>query len=203
MSETMNETMNETSIETLTGAIRIGLIYGSTRQGRFCDTVARWAAEEIRAQGHYTVHIIDPGEIDLADREGTAAKPTLWQRMAQCDAFIVVTPEYNHGYPAALKMLIDSVGPEWHAKPVAFVSYGGISGGIRAVEQLRLVFAELHAVTIRDSVSFASAWEQFDAGGKLRQPERAQRSMAVMLGRLRWWAIALRDARAATPYAAA
>ena len=194
MTESQNDTPNDT--------IHIGLIYGSTRKGRFCDTVARWAADEIRAQGHYTLHIIDPAENNLAEPSQPAAKPTLWERMAQCDAFIVVTPEYNHGYPAALKMLIDSVGPEWHAKPVAFVSYGGISGGIRAVEQLRLVFAELHAVTIRDSVSFASAWEQFDAAGKLKQPERAQRSIATMLGRLRWWAIALRDARAATPYTA-
>ncbi|UWZ83974.1 NADPH-dependent FMN reductase [Occallatibacter riparius] len=183
----------------MTDTIHIGLIYGSTRKGRFCDTVARWAVDEIRAQGHYIVHIIDPAESSPGSDEPSKS-PTLWERMAQCDAFVVVTPEYNHGYPAALKMLIDSVGPEWHAKPVAFVSYGGISGGLRAVEQLRLVFAELHAVTIRDSVSFASAWELFDATGKLKQPERAQRSMATMLGRLRWWAVALRDARAAVPY---
>ncbi len=187
----------------MSDTIAIGLIYGSTRKGRFCDTVARWAAEEIRAQGHFSVDLIDPAEINLGAGRDSSPSPTLWERMAKCDAFVVVTPEYNHGYPAALKMLIDSVGAEWHAKPVAFVSYGGISGGLRAVEQLRLVFAELHAVTIRDSVSFASAWEQFDAAGTPKQPERAQRSMATMLGRLRWWAIALRDARTATPYAAA
>ena len=127
----------------------------------------------------------------------------LWQRMAAADAFVVVTPEYNHGYPAALKSLIDSVGAEWQAKPVAFVSYGGVSGGLRAVEQLRLVFAELHAVTIRDSVSFAGAWEQFDDAGKLRQPERAGKSMATLLARLHWWAIALRNARGSIPYAPA
>jgi NAD(P)H-dependent FMN reductase len=187
----------------MSDTLHIGLIYGSTRKGRFCDTVVRWAAGEIRAQGHYAIDIIDPAEINLADPGQSAAKPTLWQRMAKCDAFVIVTPEYNHGYPAALKLLIDSVGAEWHAKPVAFVSYGGVSGGLRAVEQLRLVFAELHAVTIRDSVSFASAWELFDAAGNLHQPERPQRSMATMLGRLRWWATALRDARTASPYAAA
>jgi NAD(P)H-dependent FMN reductase len=95
------------------------------------------------------------------------------------------------------------VGAGWHAKPVAFVSYGGISGGLRAVEQLRLVFAELHTVTIRDSVSFAGAWEQFDSAGALLQPERAERSMAKMLDRLRWWAVALSTARAQSPYHAA
>src|SRR5579863_1086924 len=174
--------------------IKVGLVYGSTRQGRFCETVARWTAGKIAAREGFAVEIIDPA----ADKG--AETTSLNQRIASCDAFIVVTPEYNHGYPAPLKALIDSVGPEWHAKPVAFVSYGGVSGGLRAVEQLRLVFAELHAVTIRDSVSFAGAWEQFDETGKLRQPERAERSMATMLARLRWWAVALSTARAQFPY---
>jgi NAD(P)H-dependent FMN reductase len=185
-------------------SIRIGLIYGSTRKGRFCDTVAQWAAEQIRGAGNYTVDVIDPAVVlpqpgQAVDANSGSAN--LWQRMEAADAFVVVTPEYNHGYPAALKSLIDSVGAEWQAKPVAFVSYGGVSGGLRAVEQLRLVFAELHTVTIRDSVSFAGAWEQFDEAGKLKQPERAGKSMTAMLGRLRWWAVALRNARVAVPYA--
>jgi NAD(P)H-dependent FMN reductase len=99
-----------------------------------------------------------------------------------------------------LKALIDSAGAEWQAKPVAFVSYGGISGGLRAVEQLRLVFAELHAVTVRDSVSFPSAWEQFDELGALTNPERADKSMETLLARLNWWAVALREARSNAPY---
>lgn len=185
--------------------IRIGLIYGSTRKGRFCDTVAEWAGGQIRAAGKYSVDVIDPAVV--LPQPGQAQEDTgsanLWQRMAEADAFVVVTPEYNHGYPAALKSLIDSVGAEWQAKPVAFVSYGGISGGLRAVEQLRLVFAELHAVTIRDSVSFAGAWEQFDETGKLKQPERASKTMTTMLQRLHWWAQALRRARVAVPYSMA
>lgn len=185
--------------------IRIGLIYGSARKGRFCDTVAGWAGEQIAADGKFIIDVIDP-LIDLpqaADQATTRVGMTLWQRVAAAEAFIVVTPEYNHGYPAPLKSLIDSVGAEWQAKPVAFVSYGGISGGLRAVEQLRLVFAELHTVTIRDAVSFAGAWEQFDSAGKLLEPERAGRSMATLLARLHWWALALRNARHATPYSPA
>src|ERR1700760_244415 len=173
--------------------IKVGLVYGSTRPGRFCDTVARWAAGQIAAREGFAVEIIDPAA------EGTAGASSLNGRIAACDAFVVVTPEYNHGSPAPLKGLMDSFGPEWHAKPVAFVSYGGISGGLRAVEQLRLVFAELHATTIRDSVSFAGVWEQFDADGALRNPERSNRSMETMLARLQWWAVALRNARAAEP----
>ncbi len=81
---------------------------------------------------------------------------------------------------------------------VAFVSYGGVGGGLRAVEQLRLVFAELHAATMRDSVSFHSAWELFDESGALREPARSNASAQIMLDQLVWWAHALRAARAAT-----
>ncbi|HEY1580711.1 MAG TPA: NAD(P)H-dependent oxidoreductase [Terracidiphilus sp.] len=172
--------------------VKVGIVYGSTRPGRFCDTVARWAASQIAKRNLFAIETIDPGTPNRSD---------LKQRLGDCDAFVVITPEYNHGYPAPLKELIDSFGEEWHAKPVAFVSYGGISGGLRAVEQLRLVFAELHAVTIRDSVSFAGAWEQFDANGALRNPDRAERSMDAMLRRLHWWTIALANARTTWPYA--
>jgi NAD(P)H-dependent FMN reductase len=183
--------------------VKVALIYGSTRTGRFCDKVAAWAAAEIEHSGRFTVDAIDPVLLSPGSTPASGEAPSLAERMAAAEAFVIVTPEYNHGYPAPLKSLIDSVGAEWHAKPVAFVSYGGISGGLRAVEQLRQVFAELHAVTIRDAVSFASAWEQFDAAGKLLAPERSQRSMTALLARLHWWAVALRSARAASPYASA
>jgi NAD(P)H-dependent FMN reductase len=160
--------------------IKVGLVYGSTRKGRFCDVVANWAAQQVASEAQLS--------------------PTIQERIGASDAFVVVTPEYNHGYPAPLKAMIDSVGAEWHAKPVAFVSYGGISGGLRAVEQLRQVFAEMHAVIVRDTVSFASAWEQFDPTGQLLNPARAERSMKMMLARLHWWATALRTAREATPF---
>jgi NAD(P)H-dependent FMN reductase len=175
--------------------IRVGLVYGSTRPGRFCDVVAKWAAEQIARQAGFLLIAVDPATVP----DNGSLEP-LRQRIAECEAFVVVTPEYNHGYPAPLKSLIDAIGPEWQAKPAGFVSYGGISGGLRAVEQLRQVFAELHAVTMRDSVSFASAWEQFDSDGKLRNAERAERSMATMLARLHWWASALKAARTARPY---
>ncbi len=188
------------------GTIRIGLIYGSARKGRFCDTVMNWVKERVAASAEFAIEMIDPMVLSpgpLHEPVAGQAQPNLWQRMEACDAFVIVTPEYNHGYTGALKSLIDSVGAEWQAKPVAFVSYGGVSGGLRAVEQLRLVFAELHTVTIRDAVSFASAWEQFDEAGRLREPERPKRAMTAMLARLHWWAIALRSARNAVPYASA
>lgn len=173
------------------GNIELALIYGSARPGRFCDVVAGWVTEEIRPYREFSLSVIDPAEPNLE---------TLSERIAQADAFVVVTPEYNHGYTAPLKSLIDSAYEPWHAKPVAFVSYGGVSGGLRAVEQLRLVFAELHAVTLRDGVSFANANNSFDAAGNLVDPQRARDALTLTLARLRWWARALRTARNAAPY---
>jgi NAD(P)H-dependent FMN reductase len=188
--------------------VKVGLIYGSARQGRFCDTVAKWAEKELGASGDFAVEVIDPAaqaraaRSDLAPQQASDYR-SLRTQLAEADAFVVVTPEYNHGYPAALKELIDSAGEEWYAKPVAFVSYGGVSGGLRAVEQLRQVFAELHVVSIRDSVSFQNAWQLFDADGCPAEPGRCSAQMSRMLAKLHWWAIALRTARDKSPYSAA
>jgi NAD(P)H-dependent FMN reductase len=183
--------------------INVALIYGSTREGRFCDQVARWAGVRIAGRSEFALDVIDPAVLALParhERKASGELTALRQRLDRADAFVVVTPEYNHGYPAALKFLIDSVYDEWQAKPVAFVSYGGISGGLRAIEQLRLVFVELHAAPIRDSVSFVNARRQFDTTGELINPDAAQTSMSRLLARLHWWAVALRDARRAAPY---
>lgn len=171
--------------------IKLALIYGSVREGRLCDTVVHWAAHRIARDRQFALDIIDPRDDDAV---------SVRRRIGASDAFVIVTPEYNHSYPAALKALVDGLHAEWQAKPVAFVSYGGISGGLRAVEHLRGVFAELHAVGIRDSVSFANASDQFDGKARLHHPERFERAMAAMLARLGWWANALRAARSADGY---
>lgn len=168
--------------------LRIALIYGSTREGRLCDTIVDWTAAQLERLGHCQLDLIDPAAPDAVN-----------QRLERADGFIVITPEYNHGYPAPLKALIDTTGSGWQAKPVGFVSYGGVSGGSRAVEQLRQVFAEMHSVTLRDSVSFINVWEQFE-DGQLRDPARAERSLKRMFTHLHWWADSLRRARARVPY---
>lgn len=186
--------------------IHLALIYGSTRDGRFCDTVAQWTERRIVAAGGFTVDVIDPATPEVAagvDGRDEAARAALRRRLDRAEAFVVVTPEYNHSYPAPLKALIDSAKAEWAAKPVAFVSYGGMSGGIRAVEHLRLVFAELHAVGIRDGVGFANVWEQFDVAGEPHHAARAERAASTMLNRLAWWAQTLTQGREALAYAEA
>lgn len=172
---------------------RIAVIYGSTRPGRLADNVGAWVQAQLRGQASVQVDIIDP----LV--EGPAFK-SVEARLAAADAFLVLTPEYNHSFPAPLKSLVDAVYGAWQAKPVGFVSYGGQSGGLRAVEQLRQVFAELHAMTVRDAVAFVDVWEQFADGASLFAPQRSERAFGRMLAQLLWWSETLRRGRQAQDY---
>jgi NAD(P)H-dependent FMN reductase len=124
-------------------------------------------------------------------------------RLARADAFVVVTPEYNHSFPASLKSAIDWHFVEWQAKPIGFVSYSGGTGGIRAVEQLRQVFAELSAVTVRDAVSFPRYYELFGPDGSLTNPEGPNGAAKELLDQLLWWGSVLHDGRAGAGYAPA
>ena len=189
----------------MTTPIHLAIILASTRSGRFADTVVRWFSAEADGQGGSRTEVID-----LADHPLPLALPSqvtpeierLSERLSRADGFVVVTPEYNHSFPAPLKQAIDVTYDEWHAKPVGFVSYGGISGGLRAVEQLRQVFAEMHAVTVRDTVSFHGASACFDETGTPRDPEGPSVAAKQLLRQITWWAHALRDARLREPYAA-
>jgi NAD(P)H-dependent FMN reductase len=179
---------------------RLAVIYGSNREQRLCDVVGRWALSRLEVHGGFDVNLIDPAAMTLPARLTSEPDETILafrRRLADADAFLIVTPEYNHGYPAVLKFLIDSALEEWHDKPAAFVSYGGQSGGLRAVEQLRQVFAELRVVTMRESVSLINAWDQFDEAGRIKDPAAANRALAGMLGQLDWWSKALREFRLA------
>jgi NAD(P)H-dependent FMN reductase len=190
--------------------LQVAVILASVRDGRFGPVAGTWLVARARERADLIVDVIDLAEVELPMRMpalGTEPGPQavhaladLTPRLAAADAFVVVTPEYNHSFPAALKNAIDWHHHQWQAKPVAFVSYGGMSGGLRAVEALRPVFAELHAVTIRDTVSFHDARRQFDAEGNPKNPDECGQAAATMLDRLSWWAHALRDAKATAPY---
>ncbi|MFJ6650126.1 NADPH-dependent FMN reductase [Streptomyces sp. NPDC091290] len=184
--------------------LKIGVLIGSVRPGRFADKVSRWFLSEIGQRDDMETHVIDLSEPVLADELKLTLEqsdaPTLARRIGGLDGFVVITPEYNHGYPAALKLAVDYVYREWRAKPVGFVSYGGMAGGQRAVEQLRQVFAEMHAVTLRDTVSFHMAWERFDDDGRPHDEDGSAKAAAVLLDQLAWWGLTLREGRAVRSY---
>ncbi|MEU3251499.1 NAD(P)H-dependent oxidoreductase [Streptomyces sp. NPDC006997] len=185
--------------------LNLTLVLGSNRDGRFGPVVADWLLGHLRQRDDLTVRVVDPADTDLPTSlartpEAADALARVTPKLSAADAFVVLTPEYNHSFPAALKNLVDWHYTEWRAKPVAFVSYGGLSGGLRAVEQLRQVFAELHAVTVRDTVSFPNAGGSFDADGRLKDPTGPDTAAKTMLDQLVWWATALKEARERRPY---
>ncbi|MFH8366441.1 NADPH-dependent FMN reductase [Streptomyces sp. NPDC018031] len=203
----MNTDTTATAPASTTDALRLAVIVGSTRDGRFGPTVADWFAERARIHGDLEVDVVDLAETPLPDRlsgrpgpEAAAALEAVSPRLAAADAFVVITPEYNHSYPASLKNAIDWHFTEWQAKPVGFVSYGGLSGGLRAVEHLRPVFSELHAVTVRETVSFHTAWERFGTDGQPLEADAANGAAKTLLDQLTWFGRALRTARATHPY---
>ncbi|AHH95290.1 NADPH-dependent FMN reductase [Kutzneria albida DSM 43870] len=175
--------------------LKLAVIIGSTRPGRRAPVVAGWFAERVREHAGFELDLVDLAEHAPDD-------PDIGARLEAADAFVVLTPEYNHSYPAPLKAAIDGHYTQWRAKPIGFVSYGGISGGLRAVEHLRQVFAEMHAATVRDTVSFHNVWEQFDEQGDPRHAEGCATAAKTVLDQLLWWAEALSAARAARPYQA-
>ena len=180
--------------------LRLAIIIGSTREGRYADVVANWFVAQAAKRDDVEIDVIDIAALDLPVHFTKAPLPALQaylERVDLAECYVVVTPEYNHSFPASLKHAIDLAGSEWQRKPVAFVSYGGISGGLRAVEHLRQVFAELRTVTIRDTVSFQGPWSLFDGEGGLTEPAMAELATTTMLDDLVWWAQALRVAKLA------
>ena len=193
-----------------TTALRVAVVVGSVREGRQGRAVADWFLHTAAGHANLDLDVIDLADIDLPlvmpGWGGTPSPATAGaladssSRLAVADAFVVVTPEYNHSFPAVLKNFIDWHGPQWQAKPVGFVSYGGLAGGVRAVEQLRLVFAELHAMTVRDAVSLHGPWSGLGEDGTPRDTAVSEGAAKGMLGQLTWWGVALRSARATLPY---
>lgn len=192
---------------------KLAIIVGSVRDGRFGPVVGSWVAEQAAEHGGFEVEVVDLAEIDIPlalpaaspkyagdDYPRPAGMAALTSALEDADAFVVVTPEYNHSYPASLKAAIDWHFTQWTAKPVAFVSYGGAAGGRHAVLHLENVLSELHAVTIRDGLAFPNYFTAWQDGRPL--DTEAAGYAKTLLDQLAWWAGALRSAREAAPYPA-
>lgn len=190
---------------------RLAVIVGSVREGRFGPVVASWVADRAREHGAFIVDVIDMADIEIPltlpaippkmagdDYPRPESMASVTARLTEADAFVIVTPEYNHSYPASLKALIDWHFTQWTAKPVAFVSYGGVAGGRHAVLHLENVLTELHAVTIRAGLVFPNYFTEWENGAPL--DAGANLGAKALMEQLSWWSDALRVARAAAPY---
>lgn len=184
--------------------VRIAIILGSTREGRVGERIGVWFRNIAEQRDDMIVDFIDLLNVDLpffTSRMGPASgqySPVgqAWAaRIGPADGYVIISPEYNHGYPAVIKNALDHIYAEWNRKPVAFVGYGGSAGGSRAVEQLRLVAIELQMAPIREGIIIPMARASVSEEGVPADPALNDRATS-MLNQLVWWARALRAARA-------
>ncbi|MGC3999213.1 MAG: NAD(P)H-dependent oxidoreductase [Anaeromyxobacter sp.] len=191
--------------------LRLGVITASTRDVRMGEKVARWFRGVAARRPELEVveldlkviglpFLVDPRHPKVAEHDWPRPEQRAWvAAVSGCDAFAIVTPEYNHGYPGALKNALDHAYAGWNGKPVGFVSYGGVAGGVRAVEQLRQVIVELQMAAVRDEVNIPFVGRALDETGSPRDPHHLARAEAL-LDQLLWWGETLRAGRAARTF---
>jgi NAD(P)H-dependent FMN reductase len=183
--------------------IRVAIIVGSTRPGRRAEVVARWVYDIASKRSDAEFEVVDILDFNLplldepvspARGEYTQPHTKAWSaKIDSFDAFVFVTPEYNHGPSGALKNAIDFLYREWNNKAAAFVSYGG-AGGVRAVEQLRLVMGELQVADVRAHVALSLATD-FQKYVAFQPAARHDALVGTMLDQLISWATALQAVR--------
>lgn len=185
--------------------LRLNVIVASTRPGRVGPAVANWFHDVARKDGAFDTHLVDLADFGLPVYD-EPRHPRLQQyehehtrrwseSVGAADAYVFVTPEYNFGPTPALLNALDYVYKEWNYKPAAFVSYGGISGGMRAVQVTKLTLTTLKMVPIMEAVTIPMVAEHLKEG-TFAPTEIHARSAGALLKELHRWAEALKPMRA-------
>ncbi len=185
--------------------LKLHTIVASTRPGRIGPGIAQWFNDFAAEHGRF-----DPVLVDLADfnlpvydepehprlRKYRHAHTKAWsESVAGADAFVFVTPEYNYGPPPSLLNALNYLSAEWQYAPAGFVSYGGISGGLRAVQVTKQILTTFKVMPIPEGVPMPMVFQNLD-NGTLKPAEIYKTSAATMLDELHTWAEALRGLRA-------
>jgi NAD(P)H-dependent FMN reductase len=187
----------------------VQVITGTTREGRFSEKVARWVIEHLDARGDFDVELVDlrdhplpffdaPPPAKAARQYSREDVARLGRTIDRADAFVVLTAEYNHGYPAVLKNAMDWTFVEWQRKPITFVGWGNV-GGARAVEQLRQVAVEYemaplrHAVHILPEIMVSARQTNDEADTTAFTP--LEPKLKVLADDLAWWTTTLAAGR--------
>jgi len=183
--------------------IKIAIIVGSTRPGRKADSVARWVHDIAKKRSDAEYEVVDIAAFNLplldeamppARGEYSHAHTKTWAaKIAAFDGYVFVTPEYNHAPSGALKNALDFLYREWNHKAAGFVGYGG-AGGVRAVEQLRLVMGELMVADVRAQVALSLSAD-FENYTSFKPAPAQEKSVNTMLDQVVAWSGALKTLR--------
>lgn len=184
---------------------KLKIIIASTRPGRKGPAVAAWVHALISQRKELDVEILDLAVINLPFldepkhprlKEYTKEHTKAWSKtIDEADCFVLVTAEYNFGYPAPLKNALDFLYQEWNYKPVAFVSYGGVAGGTRAVQQLKQVVTAQKMMPIAEAVNIPFFTKHIDDHGNFSGDDVLNKSAEDMLNELLKWADSLKPMR--------
>jgi NAD(P)H-dependent FMN reductase len=186
---------------------KLHVILASTRPGRAGEPIAEWFTERAREHGAFDVELVDLADVALPLLD-EPNHPRLrryehqhtkdWsETINAADAFVMVTPEYNHGYPAALKNAIDYLHFEWQHKPVGFVSYGGVAAGTRAVQQLKPVVGAVKLLAVVEAVNIPFHTQFIDEDGVVQANDIMEGAATALLDELVLTETALRPRREA------
>ncbi len=183
--------------------IKVAVIIASTRPGRNGEAVGKWVYEIASKRTDATYELIDLMEVNLplldepnspATQKYTKQHTKDWSdRITPFDAFVFVTPEYNHGVPAALKNALDFLYKEWNNKVAGFVAYGN-TGGARSVEHLRCIMAELQIADVREQVAL-SLFTDFENYSVFKPASHHQKKLHTLLDQVVSWGTALKQVR--------
>jgi len=188
----------------------VQIITGTTREGRFSEKVAAWVERELTQRTDFDIETVDLRDHPLPYFEGMAPArrgrdypsdevARFGQTIDRADGYVVLTAEYNHGYPAVLKNAMDWTFVEWRRKPITFVGWGNV-GGARAVEQLREVAVEFEMAPLRHAVHVLPevmiAMRTSDDPWDLAPLEPLKPRLDLLADDLAWWVRALAAARA-------
>lgn len=183
--------------------LKVAIILGSTRPNRNGEAVARWVHDIAGKRQDAQFELVDLRDFNLPlldepvpPSQGQYSQPhtKAWsEKIASFDAYVFVTPEYNHSTSGALKNALDFIYKEWNNKAAGFVSYGS-AGGARAVEQLRLIMAELQIADVRAQVML-SLFSDFENFSVFKPDPRHERSVNVMMDQVIAWGGALKTLR--------
>lgn len=184
--------------------IRVAVVTGSTRPGRRNLAVAEWVCRIAQERKDAEFELVDIADYDLPLLDEPMPpmlgqymheRTKIWsERIKSFDAYVFVTPEYNHSTSGALKNAIDYLYREWQNKAAGFVSYGGHGNGVRAVEHLRLVMAELMVATVRAQVAL-SLFADFEGFRTFKPALQRESEVHTMLDQVVAWGRALKSLR--------